>query len=127
MRTGTGPAVAVPALPPPGTQEGAWRTYGEAHAAWTRDLPAGGPAGTRDVELGEVTYLAGDEYSPGPGSGFWRHQRCEPGERLVPLTGYPPRRPCELLEPVFNGSTNASRTWTSPPGPSGCGSTSSTR
>jgi hypothetical protein len=108
VRSGTGPAVAVPALPAPGTQDGEWRTYGTARAAWTRDLPAGGPPGTRDVEVGEVTYLAGDEYTHDVAGAHATHQRCEPGERLMPWNDYPPRRPCDVLEPQLNGSGNSS-------------------
>lgn len=101
VRTGTGPAVPIPDLPPPGTQDGQWTTYGQAQATWLRRLPGAGPAGTRDVEVGRVSYDVGN--AGGPASAFSQVQRCEPGERVVLPNAVPPLRPCEIVD--FSGGT----------------------
>jgi len=104
VRTGTGPAVAIPDLPPPGTQDGEWSTFGSALATWLRRLPSAGPAGTRDVEVGQVSYDAGN--AGGPAGGHRSRQRCEPGERVVLNNVPPPRRPCDIVE-SFGATDNA--------------------
>jgi hypothetical protein len=100
VRTGTGPAVAIPDLPPPGTQEGEWTTtFGFANAVWLRRVPGSGPAGTRDVEVGRATY---DGTSP---SGGYRNvQRCERGERPAPPNL---QSPCEVVDWGVAGVENA--------------------
>jgi hypothetical protein len=95
VRTGVGPAVAIPDLPPPGTQDGEWSTAAAAQATWLRGLPGAGPAGTRDVEVGEARYSV-DTFGGGP-SGYRNVQRCEPGERVSLNNAVPPRRPCEVV------------------------------
>ena len=107
VRKGVGPAVAIPDLPPPGTEDGEWSTYANAGATWLRHLPSAGPAGTRDVEVGEAGYEVSPGGFGGPAGGFRDVQRCEPGERVV-LNNVPqPRRPCEIVD-IQGGTDNAS-------------------